>query len=68
MVALNTAYASSKTLERPQNRVGDFFREDTDRLGANRLPTRNRAGENATTVTIIVSGRPSFIKWKGWTC
>ncbi len=25
MVALNTAYASSKTLERSQNRVGDFF-------------------------------------------
>lgn len=61
MVALNTTYASSKTLERPQNRVGDFFCEGSDRFGTNRLLTRNRNGENETTVTIIVSGRPSFI-------
>ena len=61
MVALNTAYAPSKTLERPENRVGDFFCEGTDRLGTNRLPTRNRTGENGPTVTIIVSCRSRWL-------
>ena len=55
MVALNTAYAPSETLERSQNRVGDFFRESADRFGTNRLPAPNRTGENGLTITIIVS-------------
>ena len=91
MVALNTAYAPSETLERshearqrvdgalpgacpqdglkqvpfgrvePQNRVGDFFYEGTDRFETNRLPTRNCTGKNGVTVTIIVSGRTSWL-------
>ena len=58
MVALNTAYAPSKTRTQPKNRVGNFFGGVGDRAGENRLPTRKGAGKNGLTLTIIASGRP----------
>jgi len=58
MVALNTAYAPSKTRTQPKNRVGNFFGRVGDRAGENRPATRNRIGENGPTLTIIASGRP----------
>jgi RHS repeat-associated protein len=45
MVALNTAYASSKTPTRSKNRVGDFFWQAADCAGENGRSTRKRIGE-----------------------
>ena len=58
MVALNTAYAPSKTRTQPKNRVGNFFGGVADCAGENRSATRKGTGENRLTVTIIASGRP----------
>ena len=40
MVALNPDYAPSKTLTRPENRVGDFFWQGGHCVGKNRLASR----------------------------
>lgn len=45
MVALNTAYASSKTLARSKNHVGNFFGEVVESVGEDRRSSRNRIGE-----------------------
>jgi hypothetical protein len=58
MVALNTAYTSSKTFERSQNRVGDFFCEGNDCAGSNRLVNRIAAKEKSTYAYETASGRP----------
>ena len=58
MVALNTAYASSKTLERSQNRVGDFFCEGADCVWNNRLGSLIAAKEKSGYTYETASGRP----------
>jgi RHS repeat-associated protein len=56
MVALNTAYAPSKTPTRSKNRVGDFFCQGADCVGSNRPATRNRIGENRPCDYDLASG------------
>jgi hypothetical protein len=61
MVALNPAYASSESIDAPQNRVGDFFCRSSDRVGVNRLSIQQPRLESELTFTITASGRPFFI-------
>ena len=58
MVALNTTCAPSKSLERSQNRVGDFFCEGSNCVGSNRLGSRRVAKEKSTYSYETASGRP----------
>ena len=61
MVALNEQFALKNPSPDSQNRVGDFFCEAADHVGTNRLSSRKCIGKNEPGVTIIVSGRSSFI-------
>jgi RHS repeat-associated protein len=56
MVALNTAYAPSKTPTRSKNRVGDFFCQGADCVGSNRPATRKRIGEKRPCDYDLASG------------
>jgi RHS repeat-associated protein len=56
MVALNTAYAPSKTPTRSKNRVGDFFCQGADCVGSDRPATRNRIGEKRPYDYDLASG------------
>jgi hypothetical protein len=58
MVALNTAYAPSKTLTRSGNRVGDFFCEAGERVGKNGLASRIATKEKTSCSYELASGRP----------
>ena len=58
MVALNTAYASSKTFERSQNRAGDFFCEGADCIENNQPGSRIAAKEKSVYTYETASGRP----------
>jgi len=56
MVALNTAYAPSKTPTRSKNRVGNFFCQGADCVGSDRPATRNRIGEKRPCDYDLASG------------
>ena len=58
MVALNTAYALSKTSTRSENRVGDFFCEAGECVGNNRLASRIATKGKSSYSYETASGRP----------
>jgi hypothetical protein len=61
MVALNPAYAPSKTLTRPQNRVGDFFWQGADCAQKNRLASRMATKEKSSCGYKTASGRTFWL-------